>query len=120
LWVLNTSTGCMDSTNQQIVVFLPPPPDTSVGIGQILEDVLIDIHPIPSTGIFNVEFVSGNKKDIQIAVCDVTGKVLYEKEILVRKEHTEKIDLSQKSKGVYFVKISSINGLLQVRKVILK
>ena len=66
------------------------------------------------------DFETDEEKGLLLSICDITGKVLFEKEIFVRKTHSEIIDLTQESKGVYFIKISNLDGLLQVRKIVLE
>ena len=122
IWLLvtNTATGCMDSISQQIVVFDPPPPDTTIGVEYLAKDFVIDINPIPSGGILNVDFETDDVRELSISICDITGKDIYYKDLFVRKIHSEIIDLTLESKGVYFVKISDRNGLLRVRKIVLE
>ncbi len=68
----------------------------------------ISIYPNPTTGKIRV-----NKKDIQkIEIIDIHGKQIYI-------GNTNEIDISKQSKGIYFIKVITQNGV-GVKKVILE
>ncbi len=62
------------------------------------------VYPIPSKGIFNIDFKSDVKN---IQVLDITGKVVYNEEIKeATTSATKQVDLSSFNDGVYFINVS--------------
>ncbi|HLG41425.1 MAG TPA: T9SS type A sorting domain-containing protein, partial [Chitinophagaceae bacterium] len=73
----------------------------TVGIPVLSNTESISIFPNPSSSIFNVE---SSQKISQIEIYDVLGKIIYQSQPSSPKFE---IDLSDKPKGIYFVKIIS-------------
>jgi len=72
----------------------------------------ISIYPNPSTGQFTI-----NGKDIQeIEIFDVTGKTVFN---VIASETKQSIDLRDNSKGIYFVKLTTLKEVV-VKKIIIK
>ncbi len=69
-----------------------------------LNNIEFSIYPNPSTGEINI--VSGNNTIDKIEVLDVTGKVIKES---TSNSHSTKLDLSDLSNGVYYIKASGVN-----------
>jgi hypothetical protein len=70
----------------------------------------IEVFPNPSAdGIFNLSLTSPATGQTKISVCDVDGKIIYEKEILSGNKNYS-IDLQQFPEGVYFLTVSDATG----------
>lgn len=76
---------------------------------------LIGIYPNPSTGIYTLSL--GNVAPISIAVYDISGKIILSKIDVLVKDSKTTIDLSDASKGIYFISINSNNGIISKRIV---
>lgn len=67
----------------------------------------ISVYPNPSTGVFNLE-ISGLGKQFTISVLDFAGRVIVQEEVNTSAtEYKNTLDLSNYSKGVYFLSFSS-------------
>lgn len=82
---------------------------------EISDDHLFSVYPNPSTGIINLSLPD---KISQIIVSDILGQELY-------KSSTSSLfglslDLSYRSKGIYFVKVVDEKGNFGVRKIVLQ
>ena len=75
----------------------------------------ISISPNPSNGIFNIAL--GTIQPTQIVAYDLTGKIVYDKKEITVTNFETKIDLSNVSPGIYFVKISN-NDQITVKRII--
>jgi hypothetical protein len=73
------------------------------------------IYPNPSKGIFNISL--GNLQPTGIEVYDLTGKKVYEKKEVTISNFETKIDLSNVTQGIYFVKIID-NNQSTVKRII--
>ncbi len=72
----------------------------------------LTIYPVPSDKELNCEFYSDENSLVNIAVTDVLGNIILRKDI--KEKHgmnKEKLDISNLSQGVYFLKID--NGMQQ-------
>ncbi len=73
------------------------------------------VYPNPSKGIFNISL--GNLQPTGIEVFDLTGKKVYEKKEVTISNFETKIDLSNVTQGIYFVKIIE-NNQSTVKRII--
>ncbi|MEO8147046.1 MAG: S8 family serine peptidase [Bacteroidia bacterium] len=66
----------------------------------------LSIFPNPAADKFTVEFTSGVNEDCKLMICDVTGRVVMEKEITVSEGWNEiQLNVEGLSKGVYMAKL---------------
>jgi hypothetical protein len=72
----------------------------------------VAVYPNPTTGVVNV--TNANGSDNEIRVYDVTGKMVFTKNVTA----STSFDLSQFGAGVYVVKVSNENGQLVERVVV--
>jgi hypothetical protein len=87
--------------------FAAPGARTIAGVAN--EEVLINIFPNPSTGIFNI----GSEQPVNVVVKDVQGRVVMD----VR--NASSIDLTNQVAGMYIMSITDADGkLLQVERVV--
>lgn len=76
------------------------------------------VYPIPSKGIFNIDFKSEIKN---IQVVDLLGKVIYNEDVKeTSTTATKKIDLSSFNDGVYLINVSNDNGSSSYKVVLEK
>ncbi|PJB15793.1 MAG: hypothetical protein CO118_02235 [Flavobacteriales bacterium CG_4_9_14_3_um_filter_32_8] len=87
---------------------------TGVGIKEITNNI-VSIYPNPSTGLFRVNF-GNNNSTINYSIISVEGKVVKYEKI---NANTTIIDLSNESKGIYFVKITDENNIF-IKKLVLE
>jgi len=89
-----------------------PPPDQSTetqspSSEEVNEEVNEDItiHPNPSTGRFQLTMAGGGSVSrTQVFIYNVLGEIIYQSEITTPQSE---IDISNQSKGIYFVKVIS-------------
>jgi len=80
----------------------------------------LDIYPNPSRDIFNIRFVSEKIQDLSIRVINIMGELVYEEKAnQFIGEYTKKIDLTENSKGVYFLEITTNKGVVN-RKIVIQ
>jgi hypothetical protein len=80
----------------------------------------LDIYPNPSRDIFNIRFISEKIQDLSVRVINIMGELVYqEKANQFIGEYTKQIDLTDNSKGVYFLEITTDNNLVN-RKIIIQ
>lgn len=73
------------------------------------------VYPNPSNGIFNISL--GNLQPTRIEVYDLTGKKVFAKNEIAISNFETKIDLSNLTQGIYFVKIID-NNQSTVKRII--
>ena len=80
----------------------------------------LDVYPNPSRDIFNVSFTSEDVQDLEVRVLNVVGEVVYTENLdKFVGEYTKAIDLATYTKGVYFLEITTNNGVVN-KKLILQ
>lgn len=100
--------NCSNTASVEITV------QACVGIGSLSSSSkAVSVYPNPSSGIITLQFASEEKK--QVDIVNSMGSSIYSAEIT---GDLKKIDLSEFSKGVYFVKIKG-SGLSGTYKLIL-
>ncbi len=78
---------------------------STAGIG-IQEKTEIEIYPNPSNGSINLRFSNLNESNVNIKVLNLLGEMVFEN-IYSYKVNNLTIDLSNLSKGVYFININT-------------
>ncbi len=78
-------------------------------------DFGIEIYPNPSKNIFNIQWE--NASEVSYDVYDITGKIIYSKKNMDISENTSSVDLSNYTKGMYFLKIN-LDGIEKSTKLI--
>lgn len=77
-------------------------------------DINIRIFPNPATDYLTVEFGTTRSDKGIINLMDISGRIVYQKDVQRNKSYTHTIDLSTFEKGIYIIKIYneeySING----------
>jgi hypothetical protein len=91
---------------------------TDVGIATN-NNMIINCAPNPTTGLLNINFSNLNAKEMTLSVIDITNKTLITEQISVdNTQKSHQINLSHLSKGIYFVKISTLKSTV-INKIIL-
>ena len=108
---INSELGDIDS---QSIVFYPT---SMIHFNNISE---ISIFPNPSENVFNIEFTSSLRDDIQLQIINLVGEVIYIENV---KNHIGdyriSINLEDYSSGIYLLEIQGISGIVS-KKLILQ
>lgn len=92
-------------------------PNTSVYIRGIES---FKIYPNPTSDIFNIKFNNLIVQDIKLKIINSIGEVVFSENIVGHTGgYNQKIDLKEKSKGIYFVEITTNDGVTK-KKLILQ
>ena len=80
----------------------------------------LDVYPNPSRDIFNVRFTSEDIQNLEVRIINVIGEVVYTENLNeFVGEYTKQVDLATYTKGVYFLEITTDNGVIN-KKLILQ
>jgi hypothetical protein len=80
----------------------------------------LDVYPNPSRDIFNISFTSEEIQDLKVRVLNVVGEELINEELQqFIGEYTKQINLEDNTKGIYFLEITTNNGVVN-KKLILQ
>jgi len=97
------------------------PVEYTLGGARFDNDIVSDlnVYPNPSRDVFNISFSSDNLQSISIRVVNVIGEEIYNEELTdFDGIYTHELDMSKKSKGVYFLEISSEKGTLNSKMIL--
>ena len=102
------------------------PADTSNVVIQLKDCVGLDeydlkgfvLYPNPSNGLVNIQY-SGKGEDVKLEVVDAIGKVILTKQVQFNDGTTQKVDLSDVEKGIYYINMTAKEGR-SVMKVVKK
>ena len=80
----------------------------------------LDVYPNPSRDVFNITFTSEDVQDLEVRVINVVGEVVYTENLeQFVGEYTKQVDLYKNAKGIYFLEITTNNGVVS-KKLILQ
>ena len=80
----------------------------------------LDVYPNPSRDTFNVSFTSEDAQDLEVRVINVVGEVVYTENLeQFTGEYNKEIDLVTYTKGVYFLEITTENGVVNKKLIII-
>jgi hypothetical protein len=100
------------------LVFWTQPTSIRVDGGTTITN--LDVYPNPSRDIFNVTFTSEDVQDLKVRIVNVIGEELISDDLKqFIGEYTKQIDLTNHSKGIYFLEIETDNGVIN-KKLILQ
>jgi hypothetical protein len=85
-----------------------------------IENIELDLElfPNPTAGVVNIGATIPNLQDIEINVYSALGALVYTEKRNATSKFTSELDLSDQSKGVYFVSLKTANQII-TRKVAL-
>jgi len=110
--------GPYKSSNWTSLIFWTQPTVIRLEGGSAIAN--LDVYPNPSRDIFNVTFTSEDAQDLDVRVINVVGEVVYTENLdQFIGEYTKSIDLATYTKGVYFLEITTNNGVVN-KKLILQ
>ncbi len=104
----SATNGCNDTSNAINIV--------SVGDKENTAENSFSIQPNPGNGIFEVQFTSFSKKNIEII--DLLGKVIFSSEIEANKSKYQ-LNLTNQPKGLYFLVINEA-GNKQMKRIVIE
>ena len=80
----------------------------------------LEVYPNPSKDIFNISFVSEDVQKLEVRVLNMVGEVVYTESLeQFVGEYTKSINMSKYTKGVYFLEITTNNGVVN-KKIVLQ
>jgi hypothetical protein len=80
----------------------------------------LEVYPNPSKEIFNVSFVSEDIQNLEVRVLNMVGELVYMEGLeQFIGEYTKSINMSKYTKGVYFLEITTNNGVVN-KKIVLQ
>jgi len=83
------------------------------GISTISE---LSVYPNPTRDVFNVSFKSETKQFVELRVVNIIGEIIFSENLEDFKgEYTKSFNLSEYSKGVYFLELYSKLGVVNKR-----
>jgi hypothetical protein len=119
----NVSYGRRTDADLSWREFQMPTPNASnisTSIANVYQNSDITVFPNPSTGVFNIRINGLNETNYgtSIKVCDIAGRVIYEKiistdQILLNDKF--QFDLSEFTKGTYIIKYNNYSQLIILR-----
>ena len=72
-----------------------------------LNTASFNVYPNPSKGEFNINLTANQANNVSMVVRDVIGKTVVDRVISVSGQKTEKVSLTDYSKGIYFLTIEN-------------
>lgn len=78
----------------------------------------LNLFPNPSNGFVNLEYISGKQGVVSISVMNTLGATVYSANGVSNGSLNKTIDLSNLTKGIYFVNVSSNNGTTTKKLII--
>jgi hypothetical protein len=79
----------------------------------------LDVYPNPSRDVFNITFTSEIIQDLKVRVVNVIGEeLLLDNLQQFIGEYTKQIDLSNNAKGIYFLEITTNNGVINKKLIV--
>ena len=80
----------------------------------------LDVYPNPSRDVFNISFASEEVQDLRLNVKNILGEEIISEDLIqFIGEYTRQIELTNQSKGIYFLEIETNKGLIN-KKLILQ
>ncbi|NOS91712.1 MAG: T9SS type A sorting domain-containing protein [Cyclobacteriaceae bacterium] len=109
--VIVTTGGCASAPSAPIFV-------TVLYVEDAISEIVLDIYPNPSNGLFDLTLINHTSTDIRLAIYNALGAVILEEELTAtRSKYFKHIDLSKYPKGFYIFHVST-NQYGVTRKVI--
>ena len=80
---------------------------------------VINIYPNPNKGVFNLAVNTPDKCNLVIELMNVYGQIVYKNYVKNILKFNDEIDVSELSKGVYYLRLKTENGI-RVKKLIIQ
>ena len=85
----------------------------------VLMSANINLYPNPARGILNLEVKNMDKEDLSMEIVNLNGQVIFQQQLNPTGQLVNKIDVSNYSKGIYFVKVQNAKEI-KVGKIIIQ
>ena len=95
---------------------IDPADTTFTSTAEYLSENIL-VYPNPGNGIFKVEFYNDNSFPAEIKLLNAVGQIVYKENIVKTGNYSRTINISEFSKGVYFLGIT-FNNHLVTRKIL--
>jgi PKD repeat protein len=105
---------CDTTVKQDYINVLPN------GMIEVGANLSAKIYPNPNDGSFTLEVHSKRKKDAQLFVYNNIGQLVYSDNFSINNNTVKKLDLSTEAKGVYYVHLTTDNGIVYREKVVVQ
>jgi hypothetical protein len=107
--------GCTNTSSSAIYV------DICTGMSNASIESVIEIYPNPTNGEFNISVAAEGVKDISLRIFDVTGRVIFERNIqrITSPVFHSVIDLKNEAEGLYYLQLAVGNEII-TRKIIIE
>ncbi len=92
---------------------------TGTGISNDLNGSLFSLYPNPGNGLFTLKISGNPAKNLNVAVTDVTGKMVYQNQYLNAVGNIA-VDLHSLRNGIYFLSVNTVTEQSVIRVVIQK
>jgi len=79
----------------------------------------LKLYPNPNNGLFHIAQENSTDGHIQISVCDIVGKVIYNTSLTSNVSGLD-MDLTSQPKGLYFVRVTNSKGESGVQKLVIE
>ncbi len=91
------------------------------GVGTVADAQVLSVYPNPTSGKFMIRYNSAVSMDkVSVVVTSVTGQAVYREQYGVKGNvFTKELDMSELSKGIYFVEITA-DGKKTTEKLVIK
>ena len=88
-----------------------------VSINGALDNMELNVYPNPTKGQFNMA-INGFEGDLTMNIVNLAGQVVYTERINVTPSYINEFDVSTLSTGVYYIKLTTDNGVKVLKLVI--
>ena len=111
------SGGPYKASSWTSLIFWTQPTSIRVDGGTAIND--LDVYPNPSRDIFNVSFTSEDVQNLEVRIINVIGEVVYTENLeQFVGQYTKQVDLVTYTKGVYFLEITTDNGVVNKKLIV--
>jgi PKD repeat protein len=90
------------------------------GVINIFRTINAEIYPNPSNGIFTLAIHEKINQKANLIIYNSLGQIAYQSNLNLFNNLHHKLDLSTQAKGVYFVHLSTDNGVVYREKVVVQ
>lgn len=113
-YTVTDTNGCSNSSTQNITV------NNCIGIIENANVYEVNVYPNPTQGMFTLAINNGSIEELIVTIVDMQGKTIFtSRDKNIGNEFKKQIDLSDVSKGIYFIKLNTGSGV-KVQKLIVE
>jgi hypothetical protein len=85
---------------------------------KITQSKSVSLFPNPCKNLFNIQFISDHIQDINLFICDFSGKIIASKDCSKTLYLDEQISLRDYPVGIYLIKLRLENGSICTKRLI--